>query len=150
MRYSEGGLGWKVWGTAVMLARQLAASPALLRGKSVLDLGSGCGLTGLLAIKLGARSVCLTDCVPPVLHNLAVNVIHLPAQPLSSPSSQIAPPSATSNTPKSIDSPSNGVDASVLYTDFLYKSKDGNECVARIRYLEWAEDGAFREQVGNL
>ena len=148
MSYADGGLGWKVWGTAVMMARQLSASPSLLRGKSVLDLGSGCGLTGLLAIKLGSQSVCLTDCVPPVLHNLTENVIHLPAHPLSTPPSQSAPPSATSHTPESTDSSSTSADSSVLYTDFLYKGDDCNECVARVRYLEWAEDGGTAQGRG--
>jgi len=47
-----------------------------IRGKSVLELGCGLGLLGIVAAKCGARTVVLTDlphCLPPVLHNLQVN-----------------------------------------------------------------------------
>lgn len=36
---------------------ELAADPSLVAGKRVLELGSGCGLCGFLATKLGAQDV---------------------------------------------------------------------------------------------
>ena len=42
---------------AQALARTLVAAPHLLQGRSVLELGAGCGLAGLLAARLGASRV---------------------------------------------------------------------------------------------
>jgi len=53
-------LGLRPWPSGRRLAALLAASPALVRGRSVLELGAGCGLAGLAAAALGAR-VILTD-----------------------------------------------------------------------------------------
>ena len=43
--------------TLQALARTLVAAPQLLQGQSVLELGAGCGLVGLLAARLGASQV---------------------------------------------------------------------------------------------
>ena len=76
--FARGGLGWRVWGAAHVLARELAAAPrSLLQPRSgeapitVLELGAGCGLCGLLASALGAREVVLTDALPALLDTLA-------------------------------------------------------------------------------
>jgi len=71
--YAAGGLGWRVWPSAARLCSRLAASPQLLSGSSVLELGAGVGLTGLLASRLGAANVCLTDALPGLLHTLVRN-----------------------------------------------------------------------------
>jgi predicted nicotinamide N-methyase len=47
--------GFLLWESAVGLARFLAANPALVAGKRVLELGAGVGLPGLVAQALGAR-----------------------------------------------------------------------------------------------
>ena len=47
----------QVWASAHGVAKLLAESPDLVRGRRVLELGSGCGLVGLLAAKLGAAQV---------------------------------------------------------------------------------------------
>jgi predicted nicotinamide N-methyase len=54
-------LGLQVWQAAPLLVQRLAALPHLLAGKRVLELGSGCGLVGLAAARLGASSVVLSD-----------------------------------------------------------------------------------------
>ena len=132
MSFSEGGLGWKVWGTALMLADQLAAAPALVEGRRVLEIGSGCGLCGLLAAKLGACSVTLTDCVPSVLSNLEENVVHLPAQPVAVLEDLAA--------------------GSKQQGDFCHHwsramsnedELEEGECFVSVRYLEWAEDSGL-------
>jgi predicted nicotinamide N-methyase len=63
----DGGLGWRVWRGALSLCEELERRPALVAGRRVLELGAGCGLVGLLAARLGAASVVLTDSVPALL-----------------------------------------------------------------------------------
>ena len=67
-------VGFVMWPSAVVLALFVALKPALVRGKSVLELGAGCGLTGLVCGAAGAASVVATDFSPLVLANLDLNV----------------------------------------------------------------------------
>jgi len=71
-------VGLQVWRGALLLCDYLLARPALVRDATVLELGSGCGLSGLLAAAT-ARRVFLTDCVESVLVNAQENVWHRPA-----------------------------------------------------------------------
>lgn len=70
--------GGQVWPGGVALARYLARSPQMVRGKAVIELGAGTGIGGLSAAWAGARLVALTDGSPAVLdsvtrRNAAVN-----------------------------------------------------------------------------
>ena len=47
----------QVWASAHMLAERLIKCAEVVRGRRVLELGSGCGLTGILAAKLSAAQV---------------------------------------------------------------------------------------------
>ena len=47
----------QIWASAHGLAELLEKRPDLVRGRRVLELGSGCGLAGILAAKLGAAQV---------------------------------------------------------------------------------------------
>lgn len=63
--------------------------PELVAGRSVLELGSGCGLCGIVAAKLGACQVTLSDYEPAALQNAAANMVsntvpELAAQPSDS------------------------------------------------------------------
>ncbi len=51
----------KVWPSSAMLAHWLYCHAPLVRGRDVLELGSGVGLAGLAAARAGARSVFVTD-----------------------------------------------------------------------------------------
>jgi len=55
------GTGLNVWDAAILLARYLELFPEKVCSKSVLELGSGCGLVGIAAGLLGAKEVVLTD-----------------------------------------------------------------------------------------
>lgn len=65
------GLGAKVWGVAHTLAEELVQYPAVIQGRRVLEIGAGCGVNGIVAARLGAAEVVLTDVEGPVLENLA-------------------------------------------------------------------------------
>jgi len=70
--------GQIVWPSARLLAHFLVRrlGRARLAGEDVLELGAGCGLSGLVASRLGARSVTLTDNEPEVLDILRLNLRH--------------------------------------------------------------------------
>mmetsp|Transcript_3488 Transcript_3488/g.10125 ORF Transcript_3488/g.10125 Transcript_3488/m.10125 type:complete len:287 (+) Transcript_3488:151-1011(+) len=76
------GIGHQLWPATFLMAAALEkrhrSSPGYWKGKTVLELGSGCGLVGLVAAALGAH-VMLTD-LPTVLDLLSSNVTaNLPA-----------------------------------------------------------------------
>ncbi len=70
--------GCQLWAASVVLIQFLCARPETVRGRRVLELGSGSGLTGLVArVLLGASKVVLSDSNPHVLkllrHNCELN-----------------------------------------------------------------------------
>jgi predicted nicotinamide N-methyase len=67
--------GFVMWPSAVILARHLIKNPSLIQNSTVLELGSGCGLTGLVAAAIGAKSVIQTDYNDVVLENLKANAL---------------------------------------------------------------------------
>lgn len=73
---SLGGVGWRVSVGALCLADWAVSHPSLFEGKSVLELGSGLGLSGLAAAHAGAVRVCLTDALPAIVANLERVIEH--------------------------------------------------------------------------
>ena len=67
--------GLFVWPSAILLAEFLWLHRAFFRGKRVLELGAGVGLAGIVAAKLGAAAVAMTDRgdEPAILDNLRRN-----------------------------------------------------------------------------
>jgi len=66
---TEADCSWaSVWPAAAYLAHSIMQQPSLVRGRSVAELGSGLGIAGLTAAKVGARSVTLVDREPLALH----------------------------------------------------------------------------------
>ncbi|CAM9304023.1 unnamed protein product [Chrysoparadoxa australica] len=59
LSFGEGGFGATVWGSAISMASWVVQNRAMFAGKSCLELGAGCGLTGL-ACKLAAPSCQVT------------------------------------------------------------------------------------------
>ena len=74
--YVDGGLGWRVWASGVVMCRELLARHGEigLNGADVLEVGAGCGVVGFLAARLGARRVTFTDYLPGLLSNLDKSV----------------------------------------------------------------------------
>ena len=76
-----------MWPSAVVLSQWLMTNPSVVAGKRVIELGAGCGLTGLVAARIQKKLpcslpndhhppttvVCLTDSNPIVLDNLQRN-----------------------------------------------------------------------------
>ncbi len=56
--------------TALVHRREMVVHPEIVSDCRVLEIGSGCGGCGILAAKLGAAEVVLTDYSDPVLRNL--------------------------------------------------------------------------------
>lgn len=67
-------LGLKTWGSAYVISRRLLRQPDMLKGR-VLELGSGTGLFGITAAKLGSKIVLtdLEDIVPNLERNIEAN-----------------------------------------------------------------------------
>jgi predicted nicotinamide N-methyase len=82
-----GGLGWRVWRAALIVCDLLRETPALVRGRRVLEVGAGVGACGMLAAAVGARDTVLTDCLPGLLEALDENVElnAAPAEPPAAP-----------------------------------------------------------------
>jgi predicted nicotinamide N-methyase len=66
--------GLSLWGGSEALCHYLIEHPDLIVGKSVLELGAGVGLCGIVAHHLGASQVILTDGDAQVLTKLRHNV----------------------------------------------------------------------------
>jgi len=69
----EGGLGCAVWDAAVIMSRWIWENRDLFKNNTVIELGSGCGLPGIVASFFADETV-LTDYLPQVLENLQYNV----------------------------------------------------------------------------
>ena len=57
----DGDTGRAVWDAAVLMALMFDQRSELVRGKTVLELGSGLGLCGIAAVAAGATKAILTD-----------------------------------------------------------------------------------------
>jgi predicted nicotinamide N-methyase len=57
----------ELWASALGMAQYLAENPALVAGQSVFEIGCGLGLPSILAGKLGASQVTLSDYLPEAL-----------------------------------------------------------------------------------
>jgi predicted nicotinamide N-methyase len=73
-RATDDYTGWTIWASSVLSARWLLEHAELLRGKDVIELGAGCGLTGLAAAAgSSARTVVLNDYPRETMENLLHN-----------------------------------------------------------------------------
>lgn len=61
------------WGSGIALARWLLDRPALVQGRRVVDLGSGCGVVAVAAALAGAATVVACDTDPDALAATAAN-----------------------------------------------------------------------------
>ncbi|KAI9220534.1 putative methyltransferase-domain-containing protein [Blastocladiella britannica] len=71
---SGGTTGLKTWHASLAMAEYFIAHPDVIRSKSVVELGAGVGMLGLVMAELGAKSITVTDVHPEVLKLLQQNV----------------------------------------------------------------------------
>ncbi|RLN54819.1 hypothetical protein BBJ29_007534 [Phytophthora kernoviae] len=85
------GLGGEVWAGALVLCEFLDANDTdYVCGRDVVELGAGCGLCGLVAAALGAKTAILTDEYPDLLaSNIAMNC-HIWAEREAKSDSEVA------------------------------------------------------------
>eukprot|EP00986_Skeletonema_menzelii_P008692 scaffold3767_cov116-Skeletonema_menzelii.AAC.17 len=79
---SQGDVGYVMWPSAIVLSRWLLSNPQHILGKSVLEIGAGCGLVGIAAARIIAQSngeekkcVTITDVNDLVIDNIAKNIV---------------------------------------------------------------------------
>mmetsp|Transcript_4677 Transcript_4677/g.9431 ORF Transcript_4677/g.9431 Transcript_4677/m.9431 type:complete len:377 (+) Transcript_4677:2895-4025(+) len=73
LNLASGGLGCALWDGGVVLARWIFQNPTVFHGRSVLELGAGCGLAGIICGRF-ADSVVLTDCNDRLIDNIHYNI----------------------------------------------------------------------------
>ena len=66
--------GMTLWKSSKVLCSFLCDNPTVVSGKNVIELGAGLGLAGIIAYKLGAEKVLLTDGDTDTLDNMRDNV----------------------------------------------------------------------------
>eukprot|EP00026_Physarum_polycephalum_P014560 Phypoly_transcript_15089.p1 GENE.Phypoly_transcript_15089~~Phypoly_transcript_15089.p1 ORF type:complete len:290 (+),score=51.03 Phypoly_transcript_15089:62-931(+) len=75
---SENGVGWRLWDSSKILSEWICDNRSLFTKKDVLELGSGCGLTGIVASYF-AKKVVFSDYIPTLVENVAHNInLNLP------------------------------------------------------------------------
>jgi predicted nicotinamide N-methyase len=57
----DGGTGFNVWDGAMLLTRYIEKIPSKVKNKRVIELGSGCGVTGIAAATCGCKEIVMTD-----------------------------------------------------------------------------------------
>jgi predicted nicotinamide N-methyase len=70
---AEAGLGCALWDASIILARRIYAQPDVWAGLKVLEVGSGCGLPGIVA-GLYTRESILSDYIAKTVANLQYNI----------------------------------------------------------------------------
>jgi len=78
--WKDAGLAWRVWGAGQVMARCFDAAPELVKDVSVLEIGAGCGVCGLVAARLGASRAVITDGAPGALDAIRRSVEGLPEE----------------------------------------------------------------------
>jgi len=72
-KYSNSGNAWKVWDSGLVLARWVFSNGEIFRDKVVHEIGSGCGLTGIVTSPFCKR-VIISDYKEAILDNIRQNV----------------------------------------------------------------------------
>ncbi|KAN0038935.1 hypothetical protein ACTA71_001127 [Dictyostelium dimigraforme] len=71
--YTNVGLGYKIWESSLLLSEIILANPSMFKDKSALELGSGCGLSGIIASNF-TKSIIITDFMDSINDNIKYNI----------------------------------------------------------------------------
>jgi tRNA G26 N,N-dimethylase Trm1 len=71
---SNGTTGLRTWQASLLMLEYLTENVQLIKGKSILEIGAGCGLIGIAAKKLGAAAVVMTDVAELVIERIHDNI----------------------------------------------------------------------------
>ena len=130
-------VGFVMWPSAVVLSRWLVSNPKELHGKTVLELGAGCGLTGLVAAKI------IQD-----FKHLEVNELSLSVTETTATEAAAAAAAPTTTTTTIVPSDS----GSVILSDFnetVVKNLKGNIGLNDLNEIATAEGLDFYQQDPN-
>ncbi|KAJ1929369.1 hypothetical protein IWQ60_001232 [Tieghemiomyces parasiticus] len=72
--FAQVDLGYKTWGAAFLLAELVARREVPVHHRRVLEIGAGTGLVGLACAVMGAKYLCTTDYLRPIVDNLTHNL----------------------------------------------------------------------------
>lgn len=73
LAFAEADLGWQTWSSGQLLTQLISEGTIHVKGQELLEIGCGTGLPSLLACKLGAKKIIMTDFFPAVLENAKYN-----------------------------------------------------------------------------
>jgi predicted nicotinamide N-methyase len=125
----------EIWPSGIALASAITRQPASLRGKRVLELGCGLGVTAIAALRAGA-DLLVTDYAPEALALCGLNTLD---------NTGLEPPSLQLNwrasSPKLIASAGGGFPL-LLAADVLYESRDVEPLLALVEAIT-APGGEF-------
>ena len=127
----RGGLGCALWDGSIVLARWLARNPQVVAGQTVVELGAGCGLPGLVAARV-ARQVVLTEYIPELVANLQYNIALNSRDEPPAPDAEATEAEAEADF---ADSDDEGPVASPAALPFNYDLKS----VASATFLDWLQ-----------
>jgi len=69
----HGSTGCQLWPTSIVLAQEIMRRPSLVEDRFVMEVGAGCGLSGIAAARLARRTV-ITDADEEAVRNSAHNL----------------------------------------------------------------------------
>ncbi|KAJ3083376.1 hypothetical protein HK102_001107 [Quaeritorhiza haematococci] len=73
LSFSQAGFGWQTWGSSIVMSHMISTGILPVKMQSIIELGCGTGLVGLVAAKCGATRVVLTDYLDEVIDNANFN-----------------------------------------------------------------------------
>jgi len=69
-----------IMNSGLQVIKYLKENPELIENKTIIDMGTGCGIIGIAAALLGAKKVIMADIDPKAVENTALNIARLNTQ----------------------------------------------------------------------
>ncbi|KAJ3142525.1 Methyltransferase-like protein 22 [Physocladia obscura] len=75
LSFESCAFGWKTWAAGALFAHYIATGRISVKNETILELGCGTGIVGIVTAKMGAKQVYLTDYQLETLKNCQRNVV---------------------------------------------------------------------------